>query len=277
MKCNKAETEIVSYLDGELSGKNLAEFERHIQECSHCRAQLEESREFLHRSLTREVPAPSRSLWPAVRHRILKTERDRAPAIPRLAWALAAILTLAFAGWLAFAHFLRVPAAEADTIRKAIAAMKKTSGWEGLRAFSAGLRISDVQAQSLKAASIIPIPAAGSEPIKISFKAVTADEFLQGIFNPDSYTSLRTDTYNGSKCWVLESPEREVWIARKAHTLLRATFRTAVGGELTIQQIAYRREGDSLVPDRFTLVIAGPSGDQGLRVDVQAKDVILLL
>ena len=61
MKCDKAEANLVAYIDGDLPSRALPEFEQHIKGCPVCRQSLEELRElrsFLVRDHLPGTPMP---------------------------------------------------------------------------------------------------------------------------------------------------------------------------------------------------------------------------
>ncbi len=103
MKCNFADSLLQGYFDGELSDRRAAEFERHLQHCSHCASELVYL-DWLSCALRLTqlyVPAPA-----SLRRKIDAYVRPKAPtAAPSqpLLWhwlaAAAALLFIAFVLW----------------------------------------------------------------------------------------------------------------------------------------------------------------------------------
>lgn len=166
MKCDKAEANLVAYIDGELPSRALPEFERHIKGCPVCRQSLEELRELIECRIPREVPAPSRDLLPHIERRIAAPAYAQITTLRRLSIAAAAAVALIAAGWLYRVNFLRGPGAEARTVAAALAQVKELTGWESVHAVTAELAISEVEAVDPAQASFIPLPSPGGEPVR---------------------------------------------------------------------------------------------------------------
>jgi hypothetical protein len=275
MKCDKAEANLVAYIDGELPSRALPEFERHIKGCPVCRQSLEELRELIECRIPRQVPAPSCDLFPHIERRIAAPARAQITTLRRLSIAAAAAVALIAAGWLYRVNFLRGPGAEARTVAAALAQVKELTGWEGVRAVAAELAISEVEAINPAQASFIPLPSPGGEPVRIKYESAPG-EFLQSILNPENYEGTRDAVYAGVECLVLHDAGKELWISRKTGTPVKVNFRTTVGGRVSIQDISYRRQEDVLVPEKFTIVFSGPTGEQSLRLTIIPKEVKLL-
>ncbi len=274
MKCNNAQTYLVAYIDGELSGRALVQLEEHLGECGECRAALEDLRDLLESRVPPESPGPSRDLLPAIRGQIAASAR--VVPIRRLSLLAAAAAALLAAAWLYHADFFRGPGAEARSVARVLERVKDATGWRDVYAVAARLEISQVAAAGTLQASLVPLPSPKDEPFTISYKSGESGEFLQGILDPENYQTVTEEGNAGTACWVLRQPGKRLWVSRKTATPVRVDFRTAVGGWLSIRDIRYSRREGFLVPARFDVVLSGPAGEQSLKLTVTADEVKLL-
>jgi anti-sigma factor RsiW len=103
VRCDFADSLLQGYFDGELSTASAAEFERHLQHCVHCPAELVDM-DFLSERL--QLAQLYESAPASLRKKIRANLRPVAPATPMsqpLLWhwlaAAAALLLLVIAGW----------------------------------------------------------------------------------------------------------------------------------------------------------------------------------
>ena len=103
MRCDFADSLLQGYFDGELSTASAAEFERHLQHCVHCPAELVDM-DFLSERL--QLAQLYESAPASLRKKIRANLRPVAHAIPKsqpLLWhwlaAAAALLLLVIGGW----------------------------------------------------------------------------------------------------------------------------------------------------------------------------------
>src|SRR5207245_9162016 len=116
MSCEKAESLLHGYLDGELDAVRAVEFERHAQACPVCTRELEAQQSLRARLRDADlyVPAPP-SLRRNIRERLEPPPAESAASAPRRGrwrWlaAAAALTLLATAPWLVIRNSARGPA-----------------------------------------------------------------------------------------------------------------------------------------------------------------------
>ena len=273
MECNSAETQFVSYIDGELSGPLLEQLEQHLEECPKCRAALEEMRNFLEVRIPKDSPEPSLDLLPSVRRQIAGPSPRNSWTLRRLSLAAAAALALVAAGWLYHVDFFRGSAAQARSVERVLSLMKDATGWQDIYGVAAELEISQVAAADTVKAALVPLPSPEDTPVEITYKSSGSGEFLQGILDPGNYESVTEGACSGAECWILHDSTKNLWVSTRTHTPVRVDFGTAVGGWLSIQNIEYSRREGVLVPSGFDVLLWGPGGEQSLRLTLTLKDV----
>jgi len=273
MECNSAETQFVSYIDGELSGPLLEQLEQHLEECPKCRAALEEMRNFLEVRIPKDSPEPSLDLLPSVRRQIAGPSPRNSWTLRRLSLAAAAALALVAAGWLYHVDFFRGSAAQARSVERVLSLMKDATGWQDIYGVAAELEISQVAAADTVKAALVPLPSPEDTPVEITYKSSGSGEFLQGILDPGNYESVTEGACSGAECWTLHDSTKNLWVSTRTHTPVRVDFGTAVGGWLSIQNIEYSRREGVLVPSGFDVLLWGPGGEQSLRLTLTLKDV----
>jgi len=272
MECNSAETQFVSYIDGELSGPLLEQLEQHLEECPKCRAALEEMRNFLEVRIPKDSPEPSLDLLPSVRRQIAGPSPRNSWTLRRLSLAAAAALALVAAGWLYHVDFFRGSAAQARSVERVLSLMKDATGWQDIYGVAAELEISQVAAADTVKAALVPLPSPEDTPVEITYKSSGSGEFLQGILDPGNYESVTEGACSGAECWTLHDSTKNLWVSTRTHTPVRVDFGTAVGGWLSIQNIEYSRREGVLVPSGFDVLLWGPGGEQSLRLTLTLKD-----
>jgi anti-sigma factor RsiW len=130
--------ELSAYLDGELSGADLARVETHLGACEECRSALEDLRRLVRRAGALDDRAPERDLWAGIADRIRGTpaattdvvpiERARRRRIsftmPQLAAASLALVALSAGVALRFSGAPGAPPASASGILPAVSATR---------------------------------------------------------------------------------------------------------------------------------------------------------
>lgn len=103
MSCELTQTSLHGYLDGELGAERAAEFERHLEHCPQCLAELE-AQETLRKALNQ--PGMYERAPEGLRRRVREAGRVRSEVVPlgrswRWGWlaAAAAALVVALASW----------------------------------------------------------------------------------------------------------------------------------------------------------------------------------
>ena len=97
MKCKLVEKLLPAYIEGVLPPKRSEQLERHVDDCPHCRKELQTFEETIHHasSLPVEYPTPEawRAFWPTLRMRISQhqaSEENRLPFWVRMhGWKIA--------------------------------------------------------------------------------------------------------------------------------------------------------------------------------------------
>lgn len=108
MRCEKAESLLHGYLDGELDAAGAAEFERHVQDCPVCTRELDAQQSLRTRLRDADLYAPAPpSLRRILRERLEPAPGEGAASAPRRGrwrWlaSAAAFTLLATVPWLAF-------------------------------------------------------------------------------------------------------------------------------------------------------------------------------
>jgi len=119
--CSEIDVLIQTYLDGELGGQDLRDFEEHISQCAECRRKLQSEaalRRVVQRRLADNAPRPSQALYQRVYESLDAADHAMTAARYRagLSWVLPGTATLAAAAALLLFFTSGRPQVEEETI-----------------------------------------------------------------------------------------------------------------------------------------------------------------